>query len=168
MALNNISEQNQLHSPLNSNQNSNLNVSSSMASSRRNKRKNFKPRNIFHDQASESQQTNLPMKKLNLMPQARDNNGPMDLSVQGTNGADGLDHDGNGLDDLEDDEDPKDASSELPPMFSTCFAARAPTQVSKKHHPRLSYGVELSASCGTACVAPQEARLWYQTGSSTP
>ena len=113
MALNN-SKQNH-HSPIN---NSN-NVSS--ASSRRNKRKNFKPRNIFHDQASESQQT-LPMKKLNLMPQARDNNGPMDLSVQGTNGADMLDHDGNGLDDLEDEED---ASSDLPPMQDSPITSSA-------------------------------------------
>ena len=120
MALNNSNEQNNHHSPINSNQNSN-NVSSS-ASSRRNKRKNFKPRNIFHDQASESQQTHLPMKKLNLMPQARDNNGPMDLSVQGTNGADVLDHDGNGLDDLEDEED---ASSELPPMQDSPMTSSA-------------------------------------------
>ena len=119
MALNN-SEQNHNHSPINSNQNSN-NVSSS-ASSRRNKRKNFKPRNIFHDQASESQQTSLPMKKLNLMPQARDNNGPMDLSVQGTNGADMLDHDGNGLGDLEDEED---NSSELPPMQDSPMTSSA-------------------------------------------
>ena len=117
MALNNSNEQNH-HSPINSNNSNNM-VSS--ASSRRNKRKNFKPRNIFHDQASESQQT-LPMKKLNLMPQARDNNGPMDLSVQGTNGADVLDHDGNGLDDLEDEED---ASSELPPMQDSPMTSSA-------------------------------------------
>ena len=94
------------------------NISSSHRS--RNKRKNFKPRNIIYDQASEQlqlQQTAaaslLPSisKKLHLMPQARDNNGPMDLSVQGTNGNDSM-LDDNGIDDLEDEED---ASSELPP-----------------------------------------------------
>ena len=93
------------------------NISSSHRS--RNKRKNFKPRNIIYDQASEQlqlQQTAaaslLPSisKKLHLMPQARDNNGPMDLSVQGTNGNDMLD---DGIDDLEDEEDA--ASSDLPP-----------------------------------------------------
>ena len=45
----------------------------------RNKRKNFKPRNI-HYQASE-----LQPKKLHLMPQKMDSNGPMDLSLQGKN-----------------------------------------------------------------------------------
>lgn len=60
-------------------QNSPLSAGSSRS---RNKRKNFKPRNIIYDQASEQQQ--FQAKKLHLMPQKLDNNGPMDLSVQGS------------------------------------------------------------------------------------
>ena len=103
-------EQSSIMLALNESENSPIsNVSSSHRS--RNKRKNFKPRNInYFDQASE-QQASLPVKKLHLMPQTRDINGPMDLSVQGTNGTDMLD---NGIDDDNDDEE-EEASEDLQP-----------------------------------------------------